>query len=389
MKLANLDQRRALQGAGRIIIKVGTRVLVDDNGNPDPVRIRHLVKEIAALHHAGKEVVLVSSGAIAAGVQTLGLQSRPTQLPQLQMAAAVGQVRLMTLYDTFFSDAGCRIGQVLLTYDDLRNRPRHLNARNTILELLRQNLIPVVNENDVVSVDEIKFGDNDILASMVAILIEAETLILLTTSDGLQTAFGTDNARRIPYLKSVTKRVLAHAMGKDHMLSMGGMESKLKSAQAAIHAGARVVIADGRKKNILTRILNGADTGTLIGGSLEDSRSLKAARKRWIAFFHKQKGTLVIDEGARIALEENGNSLLPVGITTIEGHFEKGSLVNIKSADGRLVARGLVDYSSDRLAKIKGHPTSEIKSILGFKDYDEVIHRDNMVVLKRTEEESI
>jgi glutamate 5-kinase len=342
---------------------------------------------MAQLHHAGKEIVLVSSGAIAAGMQTLGLKNRPTHLPQLQMVAAVGQVRLMSIYDKYFTAFGCKIGQVLLTHDDLKNRPRHLNARNTMLELLRQKLIPVVNENDVVSVDEIKFGDNDILASLVTILIEAETLLLLTATDGLHTSFGTKNSSRIPYLKSVTKNALSMAMGKDNALSLGGMESKLKSAQAAIHAGARVVIADGRKRNIISTILKGEDTGTLIGGSSQDSRSLIRGRKRWIAFFHKTHGTLIVDDGAQRALEQNGYSLLAIGINKITGHFSKGSLVNVKSADGKLIARGLVDYSSDRLEKIKGHRTSEIKKILGFIDYDEVIHRDNMVILKHKEED--
>ena len=387
MKLSNFDQRKALSSSRRIIVKIGTRILVEKTGTPDLVRIRSLIKEMAQLHHRGKEIILVSSGAIATGMQILGLKKRPTQLPQLQMVAAVGQVGLMSLYDKYFTAFRCKIGQVLLTHDDLKNRPRHLNARNTILELLRHKLIPVVNENDVVSVDEIKFGDNDILASLITILIEAETLLLLTATDGLHNSFGTKSASRIPYLKSVTKNELSMAMGKDNALSQGGMESKLKSAQAAIHAGARVVIADGRKRNIISRILKGEDTGTLIGGSAQDSRSLLNGRKRWIAFFHKTNGTLFIDEGAQKALEQNGYSLLAIGIYKIKGHFSKGSLVSVKSADGKLIARGLVDYSSDRLEKIKGHRTSEIKKILGFKDYDEVIHRDNMVILKHKDED--
>jgi glutamate 5-kinase len=297
------------------------------------------------------------------------------------MAAAVGQVRLMSIYDKYFSREGCRIGQVLLTHDDLKNRTRHLNARNTMLELIRQNIIPVVNENDVVSVDEIKFGDNDMLASLVTILIEAEVLILLTTADGLHTSYGTENARRVAYLKSVTSDTLRLAGRKTSKLSLGGMESKLKSAEAATHVGARVVIADGRKKQILTRVLRGDDTGTLIGGSIQEKRSSMKGRKRWIAFFHKTDGTLFIDEGAQKAIEQKGHSLLPIGIKKIEGHFSKGALVNVKSLKGKLIARGLVDYSSERLAKIKGHKTSEINGILGYKDYEEVIHRDNMVVI--------
>ena len=381
MKLENLSQRQALTLANRIVIKIGSRILVERTGRPDIQRIHSIVKEIARLHHAKKEIVLVSSGAIAAGIETLGLNTRPTALPQLQMAAAVGQVRLMSIYDKYFSREGCRIGQVLLTHDDLKNRTRHLNARNTMLELIRQNIIPVVNENDVVSVDEIKFGDNDMLASLVTILIEAEVLILLTTADGLHTSYGTENARRVAYLKSVTFDTLRLARRKTSKLSLGGMESKLKSAEAATHVGARVVIADGRKKQILTRVLRGDDTGTLIGGSIQEKRSSMKGRKRWIAFFHKTDGTLFIDEGAQKAIEQKGHSLLPIGIKKIEGHFSKGALVNVKSLKGKLIARGLVDYSSERLAKIKGHKTSEINGILGYKDYEEVIHRDNMVVI--------
>ena len=388
MKLINSDQREALSNSKRIVIKIGTRILVERTGTPDLARIRHLVKEIANLHHTGKEIVLVSSGAIAAGIETLGLRSRPTDLPSLQMAAAVGQVRLISIYEKLFCTAGCKIGQVLLTHDDLKNRTRHLNARNTMLELLRQNLIAVVNENDVVSVDEIKFGDNDILASMVTILIEADALLLLTTADGLYTSFGTRKENRVPYLKSVTDKELAFAFGKHDEFSLGGMESKLKSAQAATHVGARVVIADGRKRNIISKVVNGDDTGTLIGGYTGSKRSALNGRKRWIAFFHKVHGTLIVDEGAQKALEINRNSLLPIGIKRIKGHFSKGSLVNVRSPKGELIARGLVDYSSDRLEKIKGRHTNEIENILGFKDYDEVIHRDNMVVLEQKHRDS-
>ena len=256
----------------------------------------------------------MSSGAIAVGIDSLGLKAKPNTLPQLQMTAAVGQVRLMRIYEEWFSKNGIRIGQVLLTHDDLKNRTRHLNARNTMLELLRQGIIPVVNENDVVSVDEIKFGDNDMLASLVSILIEAESLLLLTTADGLQTAYGTQQANRIAYLKTVSQETLSLVKGKTDSLSLGGMESKLLAAQAASHTGTRVIIADGRTENIISDIIAGIDTGTLIGGSKEEIRSNIKGRKRWIAFFHKTHGTLIIDEGAQRALEQNGNSLLPIGI---------------------------------------------------------------------------
>jgi glutamate 5-kinase len=388
VKLENVDQRKALSKSKRIVIKLGSRILVDESGRPHLSRMRSLVKDLAKLHKSGKEILVVSSGAIAVGIDMLGMKSKPNALPQLQMTAAVGQVRLMRLYEELFSKKGIRIGQVLLTHDDLKNRTRHLNARNTMLELLRQRIIPVVNENDVVSVDEIKFGDNDILASLVSILIEAEALILLTTTDGLQAEYGTDRARRIAYLKSVTSSTLSMANGKIDRLSLGGMESKLQSAQAASHTGARVVIADGQKKQIISAVFAGVDTGTLIGGSMEEKRPNIKGRKRWIAFFHKTHGTLIIDEGARRAIEENGHSLLPIGVKKVEGQFSKGTLVNVKTQQGILIARGLVDYSSERLEKIKGHKSSEIERILGFKDYEEVIHRDNMVVITDRSEES-
>ncbi|MFQ5708278.1 MAG: glutamate 5-kinase, partial [bacterium] len=341
------------------------------------------------LRRAGKEVVLVSSGAIAAGVEALGLKNRPNNLPQLQMAAAVGQVRLMSAYDRLFSTEPCSIGQVLLTHDDLTNRTRHLNARNTMMQLLRQGVIPIVNENDVVSVDEIKFGDNDILAALVAILIEADLLLLLTTTDGLRAPYRATKTRRVPYLESVTRETLALAAGKSSEFSLGGMASKLQSAQTAVTVGARVVIADGRKTRVIERILAGEDTGTLIGHASDRERPTIGSRKRWIAFFHKTKGTLVIDEGAQTALEKNNNSLLPIGIRSVEGNFSKGALVNVKSLRGKLIARGLVDYSSERIRKIKGHRTSEIAAILGAKDYDEVIHRENMVILTSRNGESL
>jgi len=382
VKLENLDQRKALSAANRFVIKFGSRILVDDKGQPNLPRMRSLIKEVAQLHKADKEVVLVTSGAIAVGIDSLGMKSKPNALPQLQMAAAVGQVRLMQLYEDLFSKEGVRIGQVLLTHDDLKNRTRHLNARNTMLELLREKIIPVVNENDVVSVDEIKFGDNDMLASLVTILIEAEVLFLLTTTDGLQAGYGTTEAKRIPYLRTIGSDDMSLARSKVSALSLGGMKSKLQSAQAAAHVGARVIIADGKKNQILTKVLNGQDLGTLIGGSSREKRSKIKGRKRWIAFFHKTHGTLYIDEGARKAIENNGHSLLPIGIKKIEGKFSKGTLVSVKSLKGDLIARGLVDYSSTRISKIMGHRSSEIEKILGYKDYEEVIHRDNMVVVK-------
>ena len=375
-----MEERKKLTKARRIIVKVGSRVLVTKTGKPDLRRIGNIVRQVAELRRTGREVILLSSGAIAAGVEALGLQKRPNNLPELQMAAAVGQVRLMTVYDKLFSKHGCRIGQVLLTHDDLKNRTRHLNARNTMFCLLEQKIIPVINENDVVSVDEIKFGDNDFLAALVTILIEADALILLTTTDGVRRPHGS-RSRRLPFLPSVTKETLALAYGKGSEFSLGGMASKLQSAQTAADVGVRVVIAEGRKSNVIPKIMKGEDIGTLIGTSSRNGFSRINRRKRWIAFFHKTHGALIVDEGAKAALEENNYSLLPIGIRAVEGRFSKGSLVNIKSLDGKLVAKGLVDFSSAEIEKIKGHRTDEIEAILGANDYNEVIHRENMIVI--------
>ncbi|MBN1269691.1 MAG: glutamate 5-kinase [Kiritimatiellae bacterium] len=373
--------RTGLTDARRIVVKVGSRVLVQSNGRPDLPRIRALVKDIARLRRGGRDVVLVTSGAIGTGMQALGLKTRPTSLPELQMAAAVGQSRLMTIYDGLFAKEKYRVGQVLLTHDDLKDRRRHLNARNAVMALLRHGIVPIVNENDAVAVEEIRFGDNDLLASLVALLIEADLLVLLTTVDGFQAPGKGKRARRVSFLTGVSADELAHAVGKGSDVSTGGMASKLQAAHMVAKVSAPVVIADGRKAGILGRILKGADVGTLIASAGESPQSMLAGRKRWIAFFHKAQGTLIVDDGARAAIEGKGRSLLPIGIREVEGHFPAGTVVNIRTAGGVLFACGLVDYSGEQIRKIKGRKTTEIAEILGRKDYDEVIHRDNMVVL--------
>ncbi len=374
-------QREALSKSQRIVVKIGSRALVQKSGRPDRVRMKALVKDIARLHRNGREVVVVSSGAIGTGMHTLGLKSRPTNLPDLQMAAAVGQSRLMTTYDKLFTAEKCKIGQVLLTHDDLNNRQRHLNARNTMRALLRNRVVPIVNENDVVAVDEIKFGDNDRLAALVALLIEADLLILLTTVDGFLAPDKAGRMKRVPVLNGVTDKELGHAVGKGSELSTGGMASKLQAANMVARVSAPVVIANGCKAGILKQILDGRDVGTLITAEGSTTDSVLAGRKRWIAFFHKPQGTLIVDEGARAAIEQKGKSLLPIGIRDVEGHFAGGAVVNVKTASGVLFACGVVDYSSDQIRKIKGLKTSDISNVLGSKDYDDVIHRDNMVVL--------
>lgn len=372
--------RTALTRASRIVVKVGSRVLVQASGRPENRRIRALIREMAALSRAGREVVFVTSGAIGTGMEALGMKRRPTFLPDLQMAAAVGQSRLMTRYDKVFAAEHCRIGQVLLTHDDLKHRVRHLNARNTMLNMLRAKVIPVVNENDVVAVDEIKFGDNDLLASLVTQLIDAELLILLTTTDGLRAPLPKGRSRRVARVEAVTGDVLQLASGKGSPLSIGGMASKLLSARAAAQAGAHVVIADGRRAGIIAAVVAGKDAGTVILPVVDAPGGGLNKRKRWIAFFHKPGGTLILDDGARRAVEQGGKSLLPIGIKKVEGTFDVGACVFLKALDGTVIGRGLVAYSSREIRLIQGRRTDEIAPILGEENFDEVIHRDNLIL---------
>jgi glutamate 5-kinase len=375
-------ERAALRNARRIVVKIGSRVLVQKTGRPDMRRMKALVRDIAELKKQGREIVVVSSGAIASGMEALSMKTRPSSLPELQMAAAVGQLRLMAYYEEFFAKHRCTIGQVLLTHDDLKDRRRHLNARNTMMALLRNGVIPIVNENDVVAVDEIRFGDNDLLASLVAILTEADLLILLSTVDGyLAPQPHKKRPARVPILRQVTDAELAHANGKGSQLSTGGMDSKLRSARKAAQVQIPVVIANGRSDRTLLRILAGEDVGTLIMPNPADAQTTLAGRKRWIAFFHRAHGAIIVDEGARRAIEKDGRSLLPIGVRDVHGHFPAGQVVEIRDINGALFACGITSYSSDDIRKIRGRKTAEIVGILGRKDYDEVIHRDNMVVM--------
>jgi glutamate 5-kinase len=363
MKEKNSQHRDALKNAKRIVVKAGSKVLVQSTGRPDSRRLRLLVDELAQFQNSGGEVAFVSSGAIGAGLEALGRKTRPKAIPDLQMAAAVGQTRLMTLYDNLFGENKCNIGQVLLTHDGLKNRERHLNARNTLLNLIANRIVPIINENDAISTEEIKFGDNDVLAALVAILVDADALILLSTTDGLR-----DGKRRVSYIEEVDDDVLSLVADKQDNLSTGGMASKLDSAQIAAHNGIPVVIANGRKTGVLTRIFQGLDEGTL----LFPKEGNISKRKRWIAFFNRAEGHITIDTGAVNALNA-GKSLLPAGIKAVSADFKVGAMVNIQSEDGTQIARGLVEYSSADIDENKGLKTTGKNG--------EIIHRDNMVIL--------
>ena len=335
-----------------MVVKVGSRVLVQRDGRPDSRRLRALVGDIAGLQQAGREMVLVTSGAIGAGMQALGLRKRPRLLPDLQMAAAVGQMRLMAIYDDLFRAEGCMIGQVLLTHDALTVRERHLNARNTLVNLVRHRIVPVINENDAVAVDEIRFGDNDLLAALVALLVDADLLVLLTTVDGLRAPRNGRGTRRVPWLASVTPRELELVFGSGNEISTGGMASKLQSAHNVARAGIPVVIADGRRAGVVSGVLEGRDIGTLIGQPR--GSAAWGARERWIGFFHKAGGSVVVDDGARRAVVSGGRSLLPIGVRAVNGEFKAGTVVDIRGMDGTLVARGLSAYGAGDLRRILG-----------------------------------
>ena len=382
-----LEFRKQLAGARRVVVKIGSRVLVQGNGRPDLRRMKALVREVARQQQAGREMLVVTSGAIAAGMEALGLERRPKNLPDLQMAAAVGQTRLMTRYDKLFSAERCRVGQVLLTHDGLKTRNRHLTARQALLNLLRHRIIPIINENDAVAVEEIKFGDNDLLAALVALLIEADLLILLTTVDGLRSPTPGGGSRRVPNLAAVTRRERAMVVGDQNELSTGGMASKLQSAHSAARAGTPVDIADGRRPAYISGILAGEDRGTLIGRP--GAGRAWTARHRWIAFFHKSQGAVVVADGAREALVHRGTSLLPIGVRAVEGNFRAGSVVDVRSAGGETIGRGLSDYSAEDLRRIMGHKSAEIAALLGACEFDEVIHRDNLVVFECEEETNV
>ncbi|MEA1927903.1 MAG: glutamate 5-kinase, partial [Candidatus Auribacterota bacterium] len=371
--------RSNLRAAKRVVVKVGSRLLAGDEGAINRPLIRGIVDQLVILKGRGIDVLLVTSGAIAAGRQELGMEIRPKSIPGLQAAAAVGQAILMHIYHEYFSKAGCRIGQVLLTRDGFHHRDRHLNVRHTIQTLLEEGIIPIINENDTVAVDELKFGDNDHLAALVANLIQADLLIILTDVDGLLSSSVSSKGERkvIPRVDEITPDIIDLIEDRGNEDSRGGMKSKLEAVEIVTRAGGRVIIAHGAHADIITRIMEGKEVGTYFPTGFSRMRS----RKCWIAFSCLQKGRIIVDSGARRALVERGKSLLASGIIGIEGEYEAGDMISIVDDDGEEFCRGLVNYSSEDLEKIKGENTDRIESILGYKYYDEAVHRDNLLIL--------
>jgi glutamate 5-kinase len=363
--------RAALTAARRVVVKIGSRLLAE---NADG-RVHALVDDVVAAHKRGVRCVLVSSGAIALGVGRLGLGERPTTIPHLQAIAAVGQGHLMQHYDRAFAAHGMAAGQVLLTHQDLGERENFLNARHALAALLEYGAVPIINENDAVSVEEIKSGDNDQLSGLVTNLVEAEALVILTDVAGLLDK----NSAVVPEITDIDGQAVPLVTSATSGVGRGGMSSKLHAARVAARFGVPTVVAPGREPQVLTRVLAGEVLGTLF---VPPPRTQAlGARKHWIAYALKSAGTLVVDDGARRALIEGKRSLLPSGIREVRGTFGVGDAVGVVGSDDREFARGLAGYSAADLTRIAGRKTADIASVLGYKYYDEVIHRDDLVIL--------
>ena len=365
--------------AQKIVVKVGTSTLTHKNGKLNLEQIERLVRQLSDLRNQGKDVVLVSSGAIGAGMGKLNLEERPKTIPEKQAVAAVGQGILLHIYEKIFSEYGQATAQLLLTKADLEHRQRFLNARNTLLTLLRLGVIPIVNENDTVAFEEIKFGDNDTLAALVGTLIDADLVILLTDIDGFYNGDPrkNKNAKRIPVVEMIDEQIEGLAGSVGSKFGSGGMATKITAASIAVNAGIPLMIAHGAEEHIIRRLTGGEDVGTLFL-PIEMKPHL---RKKWIAFGSHVGGKVIVDDGAREALIHKGKSLLPSGIVAVEGSFASGDVVEIADVKGREFARGITNYSASELNRIKGQKSKDICPILGYKDFDEVIHRDNLSLI--------
>lgn len=372
-------REEVLSNVRKIVVKIGTRVLTKENGFLDKNQIMELSKQVIKLRSMGYSVVVVSSGSIGAGIRALGCQKRPNTLPELQAAAAIGQGKLIEMYNECFKKHGYHAAQLLLTRQDFDDRQRFLNTCNTLNTLLNFRIIPIINENDTISVEEITFGDNDILSALVTKLLRADLLILLSSIDGLYSELPASgkSCSVLSVVDCISDDIKKLVFKLKTREGVGGMESKLEAASIATGAGEAVVIANGRKPGILSRIMKYDDVGTLF----VPLKKKIAGRKRWIGFVVKPKGKIYIDDGALDALQKRGRSLLPSGVEKIDGSFARGDVISIVGVDkNKEMARGLVNYSDEEIRKIKGLSSSLIKKTLGYKPYDEIVHRDNMVL---------
>jgi glutamate 5-kinase len=356
--------RDSLKTAARLVVKLGTGVLTDSRKQIDPAQLEQLVAQVAAQRKAGKEIVLVTSGAVGAGMGVLGYEKRPAELSELQACAAVGQSRLMATYAELFAKHDLHVAQVLLTHEDLEHHERHLNARNTLVTLLGRGVVPIINENDAVSFTEIKFGDNDKLSALVASLLPADLLVILTTVDGVIENFSKADPKTISVIEQIDDTIEKLAGGTTSETAVGGMASKIQAAKIVVRSGIPLVIASGKKKNVLAKILGGENEGTIF---VAQPNKLQG-RKRWIAFFHHPKGALFVDDGAKKALRESGKSLLPPGVARCEGEFAAEDVVRICDLNGTEFARGIAKFSA---AEIRARKLVRV----------ELIHRDDLVIL--------
>jgi len=378
--MTSLVRQEIAATARLIVVKVGTRVLSQEDGRLDPVRVQQLAEDICALRRDDRQVVLVSSGAVGAGMSHLALADRPSNLAQLQAVAAVGQAKLIEEYDRHFGEHGVHAAQVLLTADDVDDRTRYLNVRNTLLALLELGAVPIINENDTVSVDELltTFGDNDRLAALVTNLLRAPLLVILSDIDGLYDRSPTDpDAQIVATVTEINDEISSYVSDQSSKFSKGGMASKLDAARIVTTAGENVIIASGHRPGVLQRICAAEPIGTLF---LAQGKSISPL-KRWIGFSAHPKGQFVLDDGACQAIQQKGRSLLPIGIVSVTGQFNKGDVIALTNNRGHEIARGLTNYDSLNASRIAGKQSGKIADVLGYCPYVEVIHRDNMVIL--------
>lgn len=370
----NTDYRReVISKPGRVVIKVGTRLLTDIK------RIKSLIKQIHDIREKGYQVILVTSGAVGLGMNAMNLARRPKELTKKQALASIGQGKLMALYESEAKKYGFHTSQLLLTMSGLRDREQHLNALNCINCLLQMNVLPIINENDSVAVEELTFGDNDTLATLVGMMMRCKVTIILTSVDGLYDVKNGKFGKRFSVVEKITPEIKKLAMGTDDSYtSVGGMISKIKAAEMAVSVGGYLWIVNGKDMSILEKVFNGEDVGTIF---IPAGNKLMTSKKRWISFFTKTQGQICIDNGAAKAISVNGKSLLASGIYAVYGNFKKGSVVEIKDKDGVVIAKGLANYSVDDMKKIMGLKSKEIENVLGCMEYGEAVHRDNMVII--------
>ncbi|WP_020410271.1 glutamate 5-kinase [Hahella ganghwensis] len=377
--MASEVARNRLKTGRRWVVKIGSALLTNDGRGLALDAMAPWVEQMVALAESGVDIVIVSSGSVAEGMSRLGWDARPHHLHELQAAAAVGQMGLVQAWEAQFKQHGRHTAQILLTHDDLSDRRRYLNARSAVRALVDLGVIPIINENDTVVTDEIRFGDNDTLAALVANLIEADTLVILTDQSGLYNADPRKDpeAQLVSQARASNPALDAMASGASGVLGRGGMYTKLRAARLASRSGAATVIVGGRQEKVLTRLREGEELGTLL---LSDQERLDA-RKQWLAGHLKTKGQLTLDDGAVRVLTRQGRSLLPVGVKAANGRFQRGEMVSCVDEQGKEVARGLVNYDAEEVSKIIGQPSSAVESILGYVNEPELIHRDNMVLL--------